>query len=590
VIEHPEVDVVTVGAGWTAGIAAQQLTAAGLEVVSIEKGRAQWTWPDFAHNHDELRFTVRHELMHEIERETWTWRPTPGAPSLPMRQYGSFHPGSNLGGAGVHWSAVMWRFLPTDFAYVSHHLDRYGPGIFPEGHSNQDWPVSYEDLEPHYTQFEYDTGMSGQTGNLRGQLLEGGNPHEGPRSRPYPLPPLATTRAGVLFEEACERLGMTAFVQPSSILSEGYVDMSGEPRAGCVYCGFCTRYGCHVDAKSSALTAHIPMALDTGRYEIRTRCYVTEVRTDNRGMATGVVYLGPDGREHFQPARTVMLCGYTMSNVRLLMLSTSDAHPDGIGNARGQLGRNYTYQILQPPATGVFEGERFNTYMGNTSTTSTTYDLAGDVFDHEGLGFIGGGQLFVNAGERLPIGTVEGIPTVDGEEEPREWGQAFKDRMREWDSYLQVLTQAESPAYEVNRLDLDPHYTDFLGRPLLRLTFDFMENERRMYAHIAEAGARIMREMGPDRMTEVDELEPYNIEDYQSTHNQGGAIFGTSPDDSVTNRYGQVWDAPNVFVMGAALFPQNPGANPTATVTALAYWTCAAMREQYVRDPGELMS
>jgi gluconate 2-dehydrogenase alpha chain len=597
VIEHPEVDLVTVGAGWTAGIAAQQLTAEGYEVVSIEKGRAQWTWPDFAHNHDELRFTTRHELMHEIEKESWTWRPNRNAPSLPMRQYGAYHPGSNVGGAGVHWSAVMWRFLPSDFDYVSHHLERYGPGIFPEGHSNQDWPVSYDDLEPHFTQFEYDTGMSGQTGNLNGQILEGGNPFEGPRSRPFPLPPLAPTRTGERFAEAAASLGYTPFIQPSSILSEGYTDMSGAPRAGCVYCGFCTRYGCHVDAKASALTAHIPMALDTGRYEIRTRCYVTEVRVDSDGLATGVVYLGPDGREHFQPARTVMLSGYTMSNVRLLLLSTSSAHPDGIGNARGQVGRNMTHQIWQSPTVGLFEGERFNSYMGNTSTSHAIYDFAGDVFDHSGLGFIGGAQIFPSAGERLPIGNVEGIPTAQGDTgadedaDVREWGQEFKDRMRLWDSFIPIFMQGESPAYHANRFDLDPNFDDFLGRPLLRMTFDWTDNERRLYAYVAERAIEIMEAMGPTAQTDSPEIEPYNVVDYQSTHIQGGAIFGDSPDDSVTNRYGQVWDAPNVIVTGAALFPQNPGANPTATVNAVMYHALAAIKDQrYFRNPGELMS
>ncbi|GGI03036.1 GMC family oxidoreductase [Egicoccus halophilus] len=596
-IEHPEVDVVTVGAGWTAGIAAQQLTAQGLDVVSLEKGRAQWTWPDFAHNHDELRFTHRGEMLHEIERETWTWRPNDRLPSLPMRQYGSFHPGSNLGGAGVHWSAVTWRFLPTDFDYVSHHTDRYGANAFPEGHSNQDWPVSYTDLEPHYTQFEIDTGMSGRTGNLNGEILEGGNPFEGPRSRPYPLPPLAATRAGTRFAEAAEQLGYTPFRQPSSILSEGYTDMTGEPRAGCVYCGFCTRYGCHVDAKASALTAHIPMALDTGRYEIRTRCYVKHIAVDNTGLATGLVYLGADGREHFQPARTVLLSGYTLSNVRLLLLSRSDAHPDGLGNARQQVGRNYTYQIWQAPTIGLFEGERFNTYMGNTSTSHAIYDFAGDAFDHAGLGFLGGGQLFADAGERLPIGNAEGIPAAQGEAaangngEPREWGAAFKQRMRHWDSFIPITMQAESPAYEFNRLDLDPNYTDFLGRPLLRLTFDFTENEARMYAYIAQRASEIMDVMNPSQRTDNPDIQPYRIDDYQSTHNQGGAIMGTDPSNSVTNRYGQVWDAPNVFVTGAALFPQNPGANPTATVNALMYYTLAAMRDQnYFQRPGELLA
>jgi gluconate 2-dehydrogenase alpha chain len=516
-------------------------------------------------------------------------------PSLPMRQYGSFHPGSNVGGAGVHWSAVMWRFLPSDFDYVSHHRERYGPDILPQGHSNQDWPVSYADLEPHFTRFEWDTGMSGRTGNLNGEILEGGNPFEGPRSRPYPLPPLAATRAGERFAQGAEARGYHPFVQPSSILSEGYTDMSGAPRAGCVYCGFCTRYGCHVDAKSSALTAHIPMALDTGRYEIRTRCYVLDIQVDNTGLATGVRYLGPDGREHVQPARTVLVSGYTMSNVRLLMLSTSAAHPDGIGNARGQLGRNLTHQIWQTPTVGLFQGERFNTYMGNTSTSHAIYDFAGDVFDHADLGFVGGAQLFADAGERLPIGTVAGHPLRGGRDHRRRgcaWvgpgvqgpaaglGQLHPDHDAGREPGLPP--EPLRPRPELHRL---PRSSP--AAPDVRLD----PNERRLYAFVAQRAIEIMEAMGPTSQVENPQITEYNLEDYQSTHIQGGAIFGTSPDDSVTNRYGQVWDAPNVIVTGAALFPQNPGANPTATVNALAYWTGAAMRDQrYFDSPGELLS
>lgn len=596
-IEHPEVDVVTVGAGWTAAITAQQLTAEGLSVVSLEKGRAQWTWPDFAHNHDELRFVSRGEMLHEIEKESWTWRPRPGAPALPMRQYGAFHPGSNLGGAGVHWSAVMWRFLPSDYLWLTHHTERYGPNALPEGHSNQDWPVTYDDLEPYFTRFEWDTGMSGQTGNLRGQILAGGNPFEGPRSRPYPLPPLAPTRAGSRFAEGASELGLRPFLQPSSILSEGYTDMSGTPRGGCLYCGFCTRFGCEVDAKASPLTAHIPMALDTGRYEVRTRCYVKRIEVDSTGRATGLIYLGADGREHFQPAGTILLSGYTMTNVRLLMLSRSSQHPDGIGNARGQLGRNATHQILQLPSIGLFEGERFNTFMGNTATTHAVYEFVGDNFDHTGLGFLGGAQIFPYAGERLPIGNVEGIPQgaagdapEDADGDPREWGQAFKERMRNWDSFIPLAIQGDSLAYELNRFDLDPNFTDFLGQPLLRITFDWTDNERGIHRYLAERCSEIMRAMQPTTQEDQPEIEDYNIERYQTTHIQGGAIAGADPTDSVCNRYGQVWDAPNVIVTGAALFPQNPGANPTTTVTAWMYLTLAAMKEQYLARPGELMS
>src|SRR5690606_31809297 len=109
------VDVVTVGAGWTAGILARKLTAAGLRVVSIEQGPKRWATPDFEHNHDSLRYSIRKAMMINLNNETWTWRPNPRRPSLPMRQYGSFHPGQGLGGAGIHWAAQTWRFYPSDF-------------------------------------------------------------------------------------------------------------------------------------------------------------------------------------------------------------------------------------------------------------------------------------------------------------------------------------------------------------------------------------------------------------------------------------------------------------------------------------------
>ena len=600
--QHPQVDVVTIGAGWTAGIIAQQLTAAGHEVVSLERGRAQWTWPDFAHNHDYLRYTNRYAMHQDLAAETWTWRPNPRLPSLPMRQYGSFHPGQNLGGAGTHWSCQTWRFLPMDFAYRTHHVERYGEDKLPEGSTIRDWPVTYDELEPWYDRWEYDTGVSGRAGNLGGQVVAGGNPYEGPRSRPFPLPPLATTLSADLFADVCRSLGHRPFVQPSSILSQSYTDMSGQPRSGCLYCGFCTRFGCEVDAKSSALTAHIPMALDTGRYEIRTRCTVTGIEVDDRGMATGVRYVDRRGREHLQPAEVVFVSAYMLSNVRLLLLSRSAAHPDGVGNDRGMVGRNYSYQLVKTPVTGVFEGRRFNHYMGNSSTRQIIYDFQADVFDHRDLDFMGGAYLSCGDGERDPISTVGDIPDrrdADGDggdpsggsdDGERAWGPRFKQRMRHWDSYVPIGIHGESMTYEDNFCDLDPRYTDAFGLPLLRITYDFKPNEFNMYRFLAQRCEEIMQAMEPDYLVSVPELEPYNIEEYQSTHNSGGAIMGTDPGNSVTNKYGQVWDTPNVFVTGAALFPQNPGANPTETLCALLYMTLDRMRRDYFRAPGELLS
>ncbi len=99
-----------------------------------------------------------------------------------------------------------------------------------------------------------------------------------------------------------------------------------------------------------------------------------------------------------------------------------------------------------------------------------------------------------------------------------------------------------------------------------------------------------MQEMGPTATEFNEELQDYDIYSYKSTHMNGGAIMGTDPSNSVTNSYGQVWDAPNVFVTGAALYPQNPAANPTGPLCALAYRTGDAIRDRYLDDPNEIIS
>ncbi|HWQ13209.1 MAG TPA: GMC family oxidoreductase [Roseiflexaceae bacterium] len=615
---HRKVDVVTIGAGWTAGIIAQQLTqkGVGLRVVSIEQGPARWATPDFEHNHDSLRYSVRRAMMVNLASQTWTWRPNPRAPSLPMRQYGSFHPGQGIGGAGTHWAAQHWRFYPADFRYRSHHLERYGQAKLPPGALIQDWPLTYAELEPYYDRVDYDIGVSGQAGNLRGQIQPGGDPFEGPRARPYPLPPLARSKAALLFERAATQLGYHPFPQPAAILSQAYADISGRTRSGCLYCGFCTRFGCEVDAKASANVSHIPLALRTGNYEIRTNCKVLGITLADNGLATGVTYVDQvTGEQHTQPADIVIVSAYALENVRLLLLSRGPAHPNGIGNDRGMVGQRYTYQLVKGPVAGIFEGQRFNTYMGNSCLQNVVHDLNADNFDHADLDFIGGASITCGGGENAPLLSTLDMPELTagtpqaggGEERPhqfppipgelgslagkgKEWGQAWKENLRHnWDGIVGIGIQGESLPYEDQFLDLDPLYKDNYGLPLLRITYDFHDNDTKLYRYIAQRCKEIMEAMGPTRIDFTEELKPYTIHAYQSTHATGGAIMGADPGSSVTNKYGQVWDTPNVFVTGAALYPQNPGMNPTGTLLALAYLTADGIRSIYLKRPAQIM-
>ncbi|MCB0064138.1 MAG: hypothetical protein KDE19_18575, partial [Caldilineaceae bacterium] len=308
--------------------------------------------------------------------------------------------------------------------------------------------------------------------------------------------------------------------------------------------------------------------------------------------------------------------GYTLTNVRMLLLSRSREHPNGIGNDHNMVGKNYTYQLSQGPATGIYEGRRFNLFMGNGVVQNLIYEYNADNFDHSDLDFIGGASIYCGSGQRDPLTTAIDLPPLtagtpqassgsgpatSGEipttgdlgslaHRSKEWGQDWKENLRRnWDGVVGLGIQGEIQAYADQYLDLDPIYKDAWGQPLLRITYDFHENEYNLYRYLAQRCKEIMQVMAPDRMTVSAELSPYNVHQYQSTHCTGGAIMGTDPGNSVTNKYGQVWDTPNVFVTGAALYPQNPGANPTETLLALAYMAGDAIRDHYFAHPGDLL-
>ncbi|MGI8643163.1 MAG: GMC family oxidoreductase [Thermomicrobiales bacterium] len=584
-----KVDVVTVGAGWTSGILAQQLTAEGMSVVSLEQGPMRETHPDFTApwEHDELRYQVRRDMMVDLSQETWTWRPGPNNTALPMRQYGSFNPGKGVGGAGIHWAAQNWRFYPSDFQYRTHHIGRYGEDKLPAGNRIQDWPITYEDLEPFYDQFEYDIGVSGKAGNIQRQQIDGGNVFEGARQREYPLPPLPTSITANRFTEATKELGYHPLPQPAAILSEAYTDASGEERGACLLCGFCTRYGCEIDAKASAITTHIPMAMKTGKYEIRTNAYVFHIDTDGDGLATGVRYIDASGREQFQPADIVIVSAFPLMNAKLLLMSDGPAHKNGVGNDWNLVGKNYTYQLGGGGSSGLLEGMRLNRFMGNRCVQSLIHDFNADNFDHSDLDFIGGGSIGSGGGERTPVSSVGGVSAVSG----ARWGQEWKDALRsDWDSVVSVGLQGESLPYEDSFLDLDPTYRDRFGFPLLRLTFDWHENDYNLVRYLSTKMKEMLETMGATNIQTQEELNPYSIAPYQSTHNTGGAIMGSDQGNSVVNKYSQVWDTPNVFVTGASNFPQNAGMNPTGTVCALAYHTAHGNINSYLNAQGEIIS
>ena len=586
-IKLPKTDVVIVGAGWTGLTAAYELAHAGKHCVVIERGKFRHESPDLQSPgmHDELRYGQRYNLMMDTSRSTLTFRNKRSETALPMRRLGSFLPGEGLGGAGVHWNGQLWRPLPSDLKLRSHYETKYGAGTVPDELTVQDWGVSYEELEPHFDFFERICGTGGVAGNLNGVIRKGGNPFEGQRSNPYPNPPMKQPLATTLFRDAAEREGFHPFPMPSANVTQSYTNPYGAVLHPCTYCGYCERFGCGYYAKADPIICVYDRIKDHANFELRTNATVMTVdKAPDGKSATGVTYIGEDGKEYEQPADLVLLCAYGLWNVHLMLMSGIGKPYDAERN-EGVVGRNYAYQTMSSTRVFFNGRHRFNPFMGAGALGMVVDDANGDNFDHTSLGFIGGGYIAVTQTNGRPI---ENAPVPA--KVPR-WGAEFKAAIREnYNSTATIICHGSSMSTAGNFLDLDPTYTDDLGRPLLRMTFDFPENDRKMSKHTTLKAEKIGAAMGGDHMESSDRAAAtYSVVPYQTTHNTGGAAIGTDPRTSAVNRFCQSWDQHNVFVFGACLFPQNFGYNPTGAVMGLAYWALAAIKTNYLPNPRALM-
>jgi gluconate 2-dehydrogenase alpha chain len=583
------VDAVIIGYGWTGAIMAKTLTDAGLSVVALERGPARDTSPDFEYPRivDELKHAIRGDLWQPLAKETVTVRHGTADVAVPYRRYGSFVLGNGVGGAGVHWNGQLWRASPEDLRLRSRLEERYGKSAIPEEMTIQDYPVSFEELEPHFDHFEKVCGVSGIAGNLRGEIRPGGNPFEGRRSDEFPTPPLPAIEVARRFEVATAELGYKSFPLPSANSSIAFTNPYGVRLGPCNLCGFCERFGCFLYSKASPQTTILPILAERSNLEVRTKAYVTRILRDGTGKrATGVLYVDGEGQEVEQPADLVILSAFQMHNVRLLLLSGIGA-PYDPSTGDGVVGKNYAYQMCSESALYFSEDVEINPFIGAGAAGQRIIDeFNSDHFDHSGLGFVGGSLIYAGATGGRPIDQMMIPPDA-----PR-WGSGWKSAIRKHYRHSAPLgTQGSVMSYRDSYLSLDPTYKDSHGLPLLRLTFDWHDNEYKMAAYCAAKMEEIVRVMNPERYATLS-FKPgnhYDVRIYQSTHTTGGAIIGSNPRDSVINRYSQSWDVSNLFVYGASAFPQNIGYNPTGLLAGLAYFSAAAIRDTYLKSPGPLV-
>ena len=566
--ELKKVNVVTVGVGFTGGIALAECAKAGLSVVGLERGDRRGV-EDFQDIHDEWRYAVNYGLMQDLSKETITFRNTEEMRALPMRKLGSFLLGDGLGGAGVHWNGMNFRFSPYDFQIKTMTDERYGKNKLGKEYILQDYPLTYDEMEPYYTAFEMALGVAGEPGYFGGK-----------RSKPYAMPPLVKTPVLSKFETAAKQTGCHPYMIPAAIASEPYTTPDGITHNPCMYCGFCERFGCEYDAKAEPNNTFIPVAEKTGNCEIRCNANVVEILKKGNKV-TGVRYIDTLTLEEFiQPADVVVLSSYVMNNAKLLMVSKIGKQYDP-KTGQGTLGRGYCYQIT-PGATLFFE-EPMNLFAGAGALGMCYDDFNADNFDHSDLKFIHGGVISLTQTGKRPI---ESNATPPG---TRAWGSEFKKAAAyNFNRSLGIGAQGASIAYKANYLSLDKTYKDAYGLPLLRMTYNFTDQDRALFDYITKKIEEVAKAMNPKAMVSKPSPKDYNIVPYQTTHNTGGTITGKSPEDSVVNSYLQHWDAENLFVVGAGNFPHNGGCNPTGTVGALGY-RCADGILKYSKKGGSLV-
>ncbi len=564
--ELPETDVVVIGLGAAGGVAVLPLARAGLQVIGLEAG--SWMNPGEDYRADEIHNNVRSLVTtgHKVGSEIPTFRTSPDQ----VARQAARHPMMNaVGGTSIHYHAQSWRLNPWDFRVKSSTLQRYGADYLPAGSTVEDWPLGYDELEPYYDHIEYEVGVSGKAGNIQGTIIPEGNVFEGPRRREYPMPPLRSCEYVDHMKQAALTLGLHPYRGPAAINSQPY-----QGRPGCAFHGWCDRGGCHIRAKSSTDVTTIPRAQATGNLQVVDNANVRRIVTDNTGKATGVSYFR-DGEEFFQPARAVLLGTYTYENIRLLLLSLSMFHPNGIGNNRGQLGRHYFGHWDAQAGAGVSALFPFdlNIWYGAIAQGVMVDDWADDNFDHSGLGFIGGASLHAYT-EKHPIAAA-GMATFGqvGKRWGSEWKQFVAQNAGRWAS---AYVQTNTLPYDNTWADLDPNVKDPFGDPVLRITSGPKVNEPKAAAH---AGSKMLEWFRAAGAIAVAGGQGGNGPAL-STHAHGGTRMGTDPSTSVTDAFGYVHDCPNLGVIGGSVMGTAGARNPTQTIQALAWRTAGHLAQR----------
>ena len=533
---NKKVNAIVVGSGAGGGVVAKELSTAGLSVVLFERGG--WiTYDD--HPDDELISQPIAPLGTSCGPDDRRYRRVMVYPDgrsrvvLPSEaDYNNI--AACVGSGTVSYAALAWRYMQEDFKMRS----TYG---FVPGSTLEDWPITYDDLEPYYEKAEWEIGVAGDDSQ---------NPFAPPRKKPQPMPPFVHNKEAKMMDEAARRLGLHPF--PIPVLRNS-IPYGGRP--ACIRMRNCNGYPCPVNAKCGTQNTVIPVALATGNCELRTHSVVSEILLNDQGKITGVSYFDKDNRKRTQNADIVVLSASAIETARLLLNSKSRFFPRGIGNENDWVGRNLVGHAY-PKAFGIFKEDVYDDFGPGSSVAICD-------FSHHNPGIVGGGYL-ANSFFIRPVSFADTRPPG-----AKRWGKEHKEFQRI--NYKKLL-KIHGPYQDIPRFDqrvvVDPEVKDFWGIPVARLLPSDHETDTEGCSYIAgkaelwlkEAGAIFTwKSPGTSKVVGAD------------SHQAGTCRMGNDPKTSVTDKFGRIHSTSNLFVADASLHVTNGGFNPALTIMANAF-------------------
>jgi gluconate 2-dehydrogenase alpha chain len=556
-------DAIIIGSGAGGSMAARTLAVAGgKKVLVLESGPNYFPglddpapgMPVPLFSNDELKLSTR-GLIHQdpfLEPRSFRERPTETAGftedvnTLPR----------TVGGAAVHADMKYPRFNAVDFRLAS---ELHSKNLtYPET-TFADWPLSYDELEPFYTEAERLTGVQG---------LRGSDPFESRRSGELLMPPGVPMYVAQVLAEGATAAGCHPFPYPTAVNSRPY---GGRPP--CIDCGFCSGYGCPNNSKCSPAVTTLREALLSGNCQLRFNCMVTRLLHDAGRHVTAVEYVDGDGKRQQATADVFILAASAIESARLCLLSDRDG--SGLGNSSGLVGRNLMFHF-QTIAVGIFK-QRFHGERGR-SVTHGFSDFRGVLPGGEaidparklgGIVEFGTNSEAISAAKNnlqaLQFARLQGVAITLKQ---LLLNSPFQQRL----AALQM--QAEDAPQLTNQVDLDPRLRDVFGSPVPRITYLNHAFEREARTFYSSKLLDVLKAAG----AQYGFIAPADSPS-ASRHIMGTLRMGADAGASVCDAFGKFHDVDNLYCMDGGVFVTSSGYNPTLTIITLALRAAAKLVE-----------